>query len=59
MADTRQQAKKDAQGFDVTVKDITTGTVKPYDEGGTTEVGCPYDLDPMGYSKKPHKPGVK
>lgn len=59
MADTRKQAMADADGFDVTVKDLTTGTYKPYDEGGTTEVGNSYSRDPLGKSAVKTPAGVK
>ena len=59
MSDTRDQAKKDSAGFNCTVKDLTTGTVKSADEGGTSEVGNCYSLDPLGQSKQKSKQGVK
>lgn len=59
MADTQSQAKKDSSGFNTTVKDLTTGTTKSFDEGGTSEVGNPYSLDPLGKEKVKMKQGVK
>lgn len=53
--DTNMEARKDAAGFTTTVKDMLNGVTRPYDEGGTQEVGDPYGLDPMGEKKINHE----
>lgn len=53
--DTSAQARKDAAGFSVNINDTIKGVTKPYDDGGTQEVGDPYGLDPLGEKKINHE----
>lgn len=53
--DTTAQAAKDSDGFSTTVQDMLMGKVLPYDQGGTTEVGDCYGLDPLGQKKVKHE----